>query len=81
MVSLQWLEPFDEDLWLSGVRSLFDCFQLLLRSVRFLDSEVDFFFFFFFFFNLPCLYLTKPENYEFGKRSQLLNKFNYFIFY
>ncbi len=26
-----------------GVRSLFDCFQLLLRSVRFLVSEVDLF--------------------------------------
>ena len=26
-----------------GVRSLFDCFQLLLRSIRFLVSEVDLF--------------------------------------
>ena len=26
-----------------GVRSLFDCLQLLLRSSRFLASEVDFF--------------------------------------
>ena len=26
-----------------GVRSLFDCLQLLLRSIRFLVSEVDFF--------------------------------------
>ena len=42
MVSLQWLEPFDVSV-VGGVRSLFDCFQLLLRSIRFVVSEVDLF--------------------------------------